>query len=90
MFVKADSTKSKLQAMQEYLNDVNENNYNNLPMYVAGIFSYKQEATIEFWLQNSGSMEVNTTKEWPLFFLLATERKERERLAIPVAAFWHW
>ena len=32
-------------------------------------------------------VEINTTKEWPLFFSLAIERIVRESLAIPATAF---
>ena len=72
-------------------------------MYVAGIFSYEKEAPIENWLHNTVKsligntinlptdwlqlVEIHATKDWPLLFSLATQRIERERLTLPVAAF---
>ena len=55
MFKEEGSTKSKYQAVHDYLENVqqNEDAYNNSPMYVPGIFSYKKEAPIKNWLQNS-------------------------------------
>ena len=35
-------------------------------------------------------LEISATTEWPLLFYLATERIEKERINIPVAAFQFW
>ena len=75
-------------------------------MYEARIFSYKKETPIKNWLQNcvdslvgntinlptnwTQVAQVNNPKYWPILFSLAMERIERERLAIPVAAFQFW
>ena len=53
-FDKEDTNRSKVQAIADYLKDVKDNakEYNSA-LYVAGIFSFENEAPIENWLFNS-------------------------------------
>ena len=48
------ATKSKMQTVQDYLNDSiqNEKEFNS-PMFGTGIFSHEKHAPIENWLMNS-------------------------------------
>ena len=68
---------------------------------VTGIFSFEKETPFDNWLLNSVEnlvstisltsdwvqvIEVNKHNKWPLFTSLSTDRIEKERLSIPVAA----
>ena len=93
-----------MQMVQDYLKNVESNEKEcNSTMYVAGIFSYEKDASIETWLLNSVESlvectsnlptdwvqvtHISNTEVWPLLFSLSMERIEKERLNIPVAAF---
>ena len=62
-----DAKRSKLQAIEEYLMDVNDNakEYSSA-LYVEGIFSYEIDAPIENWLLNSVDNLKGTTIDLPL------------------------
>ena len=65
-FDKKDANRSKMQAITEYLMDVKENakEYNSA-LYVAGIFSFEDEAPIENWLFTSVENLKGSTIELP-------------------------
>ena len=53
-FEEKDASRSKMQAITEYLMDVKDNakEYNSA-LHVAGIFSFEDDCPIENWLYNS-------------------------------------
>ena len=61
-----DANRSKMQAIVDYLMDVKDNakEYNSA-LYVAGIFSFENEAPIENWLFNSVENLKGCTIELP-------------------------
>ena len=75
-------------------------------MTVTGVFNFENDTPVENWLLNSVDgltgctitlptdwvqvMQLTNTEAWPLLFSLSTERIEKERLNIPVAAFRFW
>ena len=95
--------RSKIQAITDYLEDVKNNakEYNSA-LFMTGIFSFEDKAPIECWLLNSieNAIQLPTNwmdishlcnaENWPLLFLLSTERIEKERLNIPEEAFRFW
>ena len=62
-----DVKRSKIQAIEEYLMDVNDNakEYSSA-LYVEGIFSYEIDAPIENWLLNSVDNLKEMTIDLPL------------------------
>ena len=75
-FDKDISTRSKLQATEEFLNSVRINNneeefYSSLN--VSGIFSFEKDAPIDSWLQNSVDNLIGSTISLPVDWVQVVE-----------------
>ena len=75
-FDKDISTRSKLQATEDFLNSVKINNneeefYSSLN--VSGIFSFEKDAPIDSWLQNSVDNLIGSTISLPMDWVQVVE-----------------
>ena len=93
-FEAKDSTKSKLQTVEDVLKNMDNEEEFYSSINVSGIYSYEKDTPIENWLLNSINnqrgfssnlsldwvqvIEANKNNKWPLFTLLAINRIEKE------------